>query len=370
MLRTDLKNGEGHSLRIAAAKGDSVEVQKILERNKGVNSFDVNNPSGSNGNTALHWACSKVMEIKQGYSEKYAKTIRLLIKYGADPLIENKSGQKPRDFFTKGEEGSAFVNPLRIGLRKDSAYVTLISALLGKECTKITYNPEELDGELAIAMSFYSIIDGLQLIDFFPPEIKQQDTFIILSLACLLSSEIIPLIVYFQHYNKQVRYIGVDINNDLIEDNKVRYKNYKNVDLICADPSDLDVISDRLAPCSVDVGIMRDGDFSQSHGRLDRSCKIVDQIFPGLLKPLAPLLMTFQTQEELDVCRLKTQLDRNFAKFKGGNSYDVGKRCSFTGQYKNTPITVNPDRFGFILNLDKPNANQDQLSHALQRLGM
>jgi hypothetical protein len=72
MLETNLQDEE-LSLRKEAAKGNYKKVKEILERNKGVDSFDVNGGS-SNGNAALHWACAKVMETKQGLSERYAKT--------------------------------------------------------------------------------------------------------------------------------------------------------------------------------------------------------------------------------------------------------------------------------------------------------
>jgi hypothetical protein len=63
------------------------------------------------------------------------------------------------------------------------------------KCRKIT-SPSELEGETAIAAGFYSIIDGLKLIEFFPKK-EHGDTFTILSLACGISTEILPLIALF-----------------------------------------------------------------------------------------------------------------------------------------------------------------------------
>lgn len=364
MLKTDLKSDE-LLLRQHAAKGDFEAVQAILDRNK--ENADFINSASSNGNTALHWACSKIMERKQGRSEKYAKTIRLLVQYSADHLIENKFGQKPRDFFV---EGGGFRNSLHTSKQlKNSGYLALINALLEVECMKIT-SPEERECELKIETSFYLIIDELKLIDFFPLEIKQQDTFTILSLACGLSMEILPLIMYFRYQNKKLTYIGIDINNDIIEDNKARYNAYENVNFICADASNLREIGTIVASSSIDMGIVRNGDFTESNGRQGIFFAIADRTLPSLLKPDAPLLMTFQTEHELNICSKKTQLFLNFKKFKGNNLCDMGELCPIPIQRGNEMIITYSDRYSFILNADKTNADQDQLSHGLQRLRM
>ena len=365
MLRTHLRDDE-LLLRQEAAKGNYKKVKEILERNKGADSFDVNGGS-SNGNTALHWACAKVMETKQGLSERYAKTIRLLVQYGADHLIENKFGQNPRDFFP---DGGGFRNSSHTSRQlKSSGYLALINALLEIECIKIT-SPEERECELKIETSFYLILDELKPIDFFSSENKQQDTFTVLSLACGLSMEILPLIMYFQYQNKKVKYIGVDINSDIIEDNKARYNAYENVNFICADASNLDEINTIVASSSIEMGIIRNGDFTESNGRKDIFCKMVDQILPRLLKPDAPLLMTFQTEHELNICSKETQLFLNFKKFKGDNLCDMGELCPVPIQRGNDTIITYSDLYSFILNADKTNAVQDQLSHGLQRLRM
>lgn len=167
----------------------------------------------------LALACSKAVEHANGYSKEYSKIVQLLIQDDADHRIKNKLGQIPLDFLqglhvtAPGPEGS-----LHKGSTENSCYFEFISALLRKECVKITL-PEELEGELAGETAFYFIIDSLKLVDFLPPD-EQQETVTILSLACGISTEILPLMLYFQYQNKKINYVGVDNNNAIIEDNK------------------------------------------------------------------------------------------------------------------------------------------------------
>ncbi|MEN9446802.1 MAG: hypothetical protein RJA25_91 [Bacteroidota bacterium] len=354
-------------LRKHAAKGEFEKVQEILDgnRNSGSSRFNIDSQS-SNGNTALHWACFKAIEIHKGNSADYSKTIQLLIQYGVDYLSVNKLGKKPCDLFREGDE---YLNSLHAGLIKEgSCYFSLIHSILKKECQKIT-SPSELEGESAIATGFYSIIDGLKLFEFFPQK-KHEDTFTILSLACGISNEILPLIVYFQHQNKKINYIGIDNNSAIVEDNKARYKAYENVSFICADASNPSEMSAIIPPHSINFGIMRNGDFTESNGRQHIFCQIVNQVFPKSIKPDYPILMTFQTEYELNICNEKTQLNDNFRKFRDGNFFDNGKRCFFPTQRGNDLILTYPDRYSFILNLDQEPTNQNKLSHSMQKLRM
>ena len=66
----------------------------MLSDQRNADSFNINSCS-SNGNTALHWACAKAIEARP-YSEEYAETIRLLIKYASNPFLANSSGQRER----------------------------------------------------------------------------------------------------------------------------------------------------------------------------------------------------------------------------------------------------------------------------------
>jgi hypothetical protein len=365
MLKINFQDEE-RLLRQHAAKGEHEKIQEILDRNKNDRNSNFNiNSQSSNGNTGLHWACLKAMEIHRGHSEDFSKTIQLLIQYGADYLIENNHSKKPCDLF---REGDASVNSFHAGVDiKDSCYFNLIHSLLKIECKKIT-SPSEHEGESAIAASFYSIIDGLKLVDFFPKK-EHGDTFTILSLACGISTEILPLIVYFQHKNKKINYIGIDNNSTIIADNKARYKDYANVNFFCMDASNLNEIK-TVIPLqhTIDFGIMRNGDFTETNGRQRIFCNIVDRIFPSLIRPEHPLLMTFQTEYELNICNKKTQLNDNFSKFRGGNFFDNGQRCFFLTQRGNDTIRTHPDRYSFILNLDKPPTNQARLDHSLQKL--
>lgn len=354
-------------LRKHAAKGEFEKVQEILDgnRNNGSSRFNIDSQS-SNGNTALHWACFKAVEIYEGNSADYSKTIQLLIQYGANYLSVNKIKKKPCDLFRESDE---YLNSLHAGLIKEgSCYFSLMHSILKKECKKITL-PSELEGESAIATGLYSIIDGLKLIEFFPKK-EHEDSFTILSLACGISNEILPLILYFQHHNKKINYIGIDNNNAIIEDNRARYKAYENVRFFCADASNSSEMSVIIPSHAIDFGIMRNGDFTESNGRQHIFCQIVNQVFPKLIKPDYPILMTFQTEYELNICNIKTQLNHNFRKFRKGNFFDNGKRCSFSTQRGNESILTYPDRYSFILNLDPKPANQNQLSHSMQKLRM
>lgn len=202
MLKNNVQDEE-LLLRKHAAKGEFKKVQEILERNRNGESSRLNIDSqSSNGNTALHWACFMAVEIYKDNSADYSKTIQLLIESGADYFSVNKIGKKPCDLFREGDE---YLNSLHAGLIKEgSCYFSLIHSILKKECEKIT-SPPELEGEAAIATGFYSIIDGLKLVEFFPKK-EHEDSFTILSLACGISNEILPLIVYFQHQNKKINY--------------------------------------------------------------------------------------------------------------------------------------------------------------------
>lgn len=351
MFKKDLKNEEELLLRKKAAEGMFSLVEKILNKNKSNPKFNINAQS-SNGNTALHWACLNAAELHDGYSEKYNRTIRLLIHFGADHLVKNNDGKIPNNFLQCLHTGVFNTENSKEILLKNSCYLGLIEELLKKECKKVT-SAEELSGELASATAFHVIISSLKLFDFFPTENNQQETFTILSLACGTSSEIIPLILYFQHHNKKINYVGIDNNRDIIEDNKARYANFKNVEFFCADASNLNGISTRTAPHSIDLGILRNGDFSEHKNRRPAFCRMVDQVLPNMIKPDYPLLITFQTHYELEVCSKSTQLLQNFIKLKSHNFCDVGTLCFFYSQYLNNTVITYLDRFSTILNLDK-----------------
>ncbi|WP_342228178.1 hypothetical protein [Rickettsiella endosymbiont of Rhagonycha lignosa] len=358
MFENDLTINEELLLRRHAAKGELEKVQDILNRNKINPNFNINAQS-SNGNTALHWACSKAVENANGYSKEYSKIVQLLIQDDADHRIKNKLGQIPLDFLqglhvtVPGPEGSSHK-----GSTENSCYFEFISALLRKECVKITL-PEELEGELAGETAFYFIIDSLKLADFLPPD-EQQETVTILSLACGISTEILPLMLYFQYQNKKINYVGVDNNDAIIEDNKKRYAAYENIQFICADAANLDEITTQIVPNSIDMGILRNGDFTELRNRQNIFCQIIDEIFPNVLKPNFPLLVSFQTKQELEICTQKTQIIQNFKKFKGNNFCDIGSLCLISGQYQNKTVFSYSDRYTAILNLEKIN-EQEQM---------
>ncbi len=351
MLKAAKKIDEELLLRRHTAKGESQHVQKILNRNKTNLNFNINAQS-SNGNTALHWACLNARELHQSLSEKYSEIIRLLIENGADHQIKNKSGKIPYNFLQgmhvelTGAEASSSQKQA-----ENSCYFSFITTLLRSQCSKITA-PEELKGELAAEVTFYYIIDTLKLSDFFPLN-QQQEELTILSLGCGIATEIIPLMMYFQYQNKQINYIGVDNNNVLIDDNKRRYVAFENVKFICADAANLDEITTHITPHSIDMGILRNGDFTEIYNRQKIFCKIVDEIFLNVLKPNLPLLVSFGSKEELDLCTQKTQILKNFIKFKPNNFCDIGNACRIFGEYQNQKVFAYADRFTAILNLEK-----------------
>lgn len=367
MLRRDIGNSEC-LLRQQAAKGKFNAVQKILNENRSNSSFNINAQS-SNGNTALHWACLKSVEINKGYSKKYSNTIKLLIQAGSDYRIKNNLGENPyhslKEVQIAVSRSENFLMDEDSG-EKDFCYFTLLNELLRIECAKIT-SPSELEGELASATAFHYILDSLTLFDFFPEEDAHQDTFTILSLACGRSNEILPLIMYFQHQNKKVNYIGIDNDSAIINKNKIRYADYENVAFICADASNLDEVKAHVSQ-SVDLGIMRNGDFTQHNDRQNIFFKIVDRVLPNVIKPEHPLLMTFQTEDELNICSKQTQFIHNFKKFKGNNFCDSKKLCFFPAQYLNRLVMTYPDRFSVILNLDKTKSEQALLGHHFENL--
>lgn len=366
MLKNDFKNNEELLLRKYAAGGKCDAIREILNKNKHNVHFNINAQS-SNGNTALHWACFNAIEIHKGHSEKYNETIRLLIRHGASHLVKNNSGKIPHDILQDLHVNVSAEDLKNLPL-EGSCYLTLMQELLKKECKKIT-SAEELPGELASATAFHFIIGSLKLFDFFPTQNRYQETFTILSLACGISSEIIPLIMYFQYQNKKINYIGIDNNRDIIEDNKARYANFENVEFICADASNFDEISNQIPLYSIDLGIMRNGDFTEHKNRQSLFCKIIDRIFPCLIKPDCPLLLTFQTQQELEVCSNKTQMLQKFTKFKKNNFCDIDKLCSFSAQHLNQTVITYPDRFSTILNSEKINYDQS-LTYNFNKLSM
>lgn len=351
MLKTTKKMDEELLLRRHAAKGESQQVQEILNRNKTNLDFNINGQS-SNGNTALHWACLNARELHQGVSEKYSEIIQSLIENGADHRLKNKSGKIAHDFLQGTHvKLSGSDNSLVKSQNSDSCYFSFITTLLRSQCSKITA-PEELKGELAAEVTFYYIIDTLKLSDFFPLN-QQQEELTILSLGCGIATEIIPLMMYFQYQNKQINYIGVDNNKALIDDNKRRYAAFENVKFICTDAANLDEITTHITPHSIDMGILRNGDFTEIYNRQKLFCKIVDEIFPNVLKPNLPLLVSFGSKEELDLCIQKTQILKNFIKFKPNNFCDIGNAFRIFGEYQNQKVFAYADRFTAILNLEK-----------------
>lgn len=369
MLKSDFKNNEEVLLRRYAAGGKFESVLEILNKNKHNFNFNINAQS-SNGNTALHWACYKAMEKQAGYSREYSQIIRLLIQKGANYLLKNKNEKIPHDFLKQmvhdeHKSERSFSSNINETI---SCYLTLISSLLKIECMKIA-SSEELESELALETAFHVILDALKLFRFFPGESKDQESFTILSLACGISSEIIPLITYFQYFDKKINYIGIDNNSTIINDNKMRYASFENVEFICADASDLSEIKTKIPLYSIDLGILRNGDFTEHHGRKLIFSKIIDRIFPSLIKPNYPLLASFQTEYELNFCKTNTKILHNFKKFEPNNFCDVGRFCYFFAQYQNQTVVSNPDRFSVILNSDKP-PQKRTLSASLKRLAL
>ncbi|MEN9471652.1 MAG: hypothetical protein RL214_1008 [Pseudomonadota bacterium] len=371
MLRTHLRDDE-LLLRQEAARGDYKKVKAILDRNKERNadSFNINSCS-SNGNTALHWACSKFIEQKvKGSEEKeHPKVIALLIKCGADHNIKNKSSKKPFNLLAINTPENHSQTGATAG---DIDIFSLINILSKAKIEKMVFQSEKLSGESPLATRFHSIIDDLKLMEFFPLEVvKKPGAFTILSLPCGLSSEIVPLLNYFKPFipNKSIKYIGIDQNSSTIEYNKAKYEAYENVSFICADASDHKAIRKKIAASSIDIGIVRNVNFTKNK---DNFCIIINKVLPDLIKPGCPLLMTFQKREELNKCNEETELSSNFGKLARGKNYYESDEASYISaeRIENITLTLDPDRYGIILNSSKTNAVQDQLSHGLQRLGM
>lgn len=354
MLKAAKRNAEELLLRQNSAKGEFKEVQEILNRNKTNLDFNINSQS-SNGNTALHWACSyaSAKTLQLGHPEKYSEIIRLLIENGADHQIKNKSGKIAHDFLQglHFELSESKNSPVQIQ-KKDSCYFTLISTLLRRQCSKIT-TPEVLTGELTAEVTFYYIIDSLKLFNFFPSINQQQQELTIVSLGCGIATEILPLMLYFQYQNKQINYWGIDNNNAVIEENNRRYTAFKNVKFICADPANLDEITTHIPLHSINLGILRNGDFTEIFNRQKLFCKIVDEVFPSILKPYYPLLVSFGSRDQLDLCIQKTQILKHFKSFKPNNFCDIGNRLLSFGEYQNKKIFGYVDRFTVILNAEK-----------------
>ena len=359
MLRAAKKIDEELLLRRHAAKGESQQVQAILNRNKTNLDFNINGQS-SNGNTALHWACLNARELHQGVSRKYSEIIQSLIENGADHRLKNKSGKIAHDFLQGMHvKLSGSDNSLVQSQNQDSCYFSFITPILRSQCSKIT-TPEELPGELAAEVTFYYIIDSLKLFNFFPLVNQQQQKLTMVSLGCGIATEILPLMMYFQYHNKRINYVGIDNNNALIEDNNRRYAAFENVKFICADAANLEEITTHIPPHSIDMGILRNGDFSEIYDRRKLFCRIIDEIFPSILKPNLPLLVSFGSKKELDVCAQKTQILKNFKKYKPNNFCDIGDRLLIYGEYQNKNVFSYVDRFTTILNLEKI-SEEDQL---------
>lgn len=369
MLETAIKIDEELLLRKHAVIGDFQQVQEILNRNKTNRNFNINAQS-SNGNTALHWACLDAKKYHKGFSEKYCKIIRLLIENGADSFLKNKLGALPLDFLQGMHvEVSGSKDLSSQNQDKDSCYFAFITALLRRQCEKITTS-EELEGELAGETAFYFIIDSLKLVRFFPKVDPSQEKITILSLACGIATEIFPLMIYFQSQNKQLNYIGIDNNEEIIKDNIQKYAAFENVKFICADAANLSEITTHIAPNSIDMGILRNGDFTETHNRQKIFCKIIDEIFPSLLKPDFPLLVSFQTETELQICKQKTQILQNFKQFKDSNFCDIGTLCRIFGKYRNENVFAYSDRFTAILNLEETDKKQQMQLSDFSKLSM
>lgn len=369
MLNTTKKMDDELSLRRQAAEGNFQQVQEILDRHR-INPYFNINAQSSNGNTALHWACLNAKALHKGFSKKFSETIRLLIENAADHLVKNKLGKVPYDFLQGLHTeimGSEKLSPEK--LRENSCYFSLVYSLLKKECTKIT-TPEELTDELAIEFTFYFIIDSLKLVDFFPSAVSQQETISVLSLGCGLATEILPLIMYFKYHNIKLDYIGIDNNEKIIEENVQRYSAFENVKFIYADAANLDEILTHIAPESIDMGILRNADFTELRNRQKIFGNIIDTIFPSVMKPSFPLLVSFQTKVELEICAQKTQILQNFKKFQSNNFCDVGSLCRIFGEYQNEKVSANSDTLTAILNFDKCKNEEELQATQFSRLSI
>ncbi|EDP46070.1 hypothetical protein [Rickettsiella grylli] len=351
MLKNNLN--EEVLLRQFSASGQFENVLKILNKNKRKSTFNINAQS-SNGNTALHWACCKAIEKEKGYTSDYSKIIRLLIEHKADYLIKNKCGKIPYDFLKHMPLDEHRGQTKRSGILNEnvSCYFALINSLLKIECMKTMFS-SEFESALSLTTFFHVILDSLELFRFFPDESKEQETFLILSLACGVSTEVLPLIIYFQYQGKKIHYVGIDNNSAVIQDNRLRYANFENVEFICADASNLNEITNKIPLYSIDLAILRNADFTEYQKRQSIFCKIVDQVIPHFMKPNSPLWISFQTEYELNFCKTKTKICQNFKKFHANNLCDTGEMCNFFTQHKNRTVVNHPDRFSIILNSER-----------------
>lgn len=344
------------ALRQSAANGELDKVKSILERNKKCENsiFDINAASSSNGNTALHWTCLNATQKKQDISIEYSEIIALLITHGANYQLKNKRGAKPYDLFKKD---GRFLIPFSQAINEKSCRMHFIQSILQMEYQKlIAVNAVWQE----ISLNFYAFMDILNLIEFFPKKEHERDL-TILSLACGFPAEIIPLMLYFQIHDIKVNYIGIDTDKRLIEHNQTTFKDHKNLKFIYADASNLSAVKAAIHPhTTIDFGILRNGDFTASGGRQSVFAKIIDEIFPQLIKPTYPLLTTFYSKQELDVCFGKTTINATFEKIRNGNYIEQTANSYKIYRHGDTHAT-NCDKHMVILNAH-PLTHVDQLT--------
>lgn len=361
---TTLQNPE-LLLRQSAAKGELATVQKILKhylkhyKKSGNSIFNIDAPSESNGNTALHWASLKATTEKQDISIEYSQIINLLLAHGANYQLKNKQYATPYDLFKKD---GRFLIPLNQAINKEnSCRMSFLRSIIKMDYQKLNLDVDQKDVWQALSLSFYIFMEALNLIEFFPKKENEREL-TILSLACGFPAEIIPLSLYFQMHDIKVNYIGIDNAKNSIENNQTAFKQHKNLKFICADASDLSAVRAAIHPhTTIDFGILRNGDFTPSGGRQSIFSRIIDDVFPELIKPNYPLLLTVYSQRELETCFEKTSINAKFAKTRHGNYLEQVSNLYRIYRPGETHH-IDCDKYMVILNA-VPLTHVDQLTH-------
>jgi|GEM_PF-1077543 len=342
-----------HQLRIAAANGNYAEVDKLLTLHEKTGEIRINERS-SNGNTALIWAMVKRAEL-QAISPKhekikdYDKIIIKLIRSGADDTLKNNFGISAYSYFLNSSIAS---------LTSDS-----VSLLLLYEMSKAAFeneikNLENKTTHSAIYAKYFVQLILLKASDY----VKNLHKPKILSLGSGLCLDALAIIKYMQLFNKEVEYVGVDTDENLIALCSSLFAD-KPIKLFFADATDVKHLKQKLPHTKFDFGLLTNGDFSSTfiNGREKIFKAMVDETFPELLTNDAPLLLTFGAQTEIQ-CFSKSECMRKNYYYKSENNnfstLEGHVKISFTG-VSNTNVTQ-PNTFAVILRYDETIYNVDQ----------
>lgn len=271
-------------LRKAASGGYFEHVVKLTKK---LPLTELNNQN-SEGLTALHFACLGANRDNSQHQSDglYLAIILHLLQSGIDPTIKNKQNKTASELSNE---------PLIIELCNDYNSFFKNAEFWNKfDYTFNTTKINQLKVKYLHQISHWRLSKNFQNLDL--TNLREKKEISVVSLACGMPFEITVLNDLCNKLGIKMNYLGVDINQEVIDDNIKWFQGNENIKFLCTNATDLKNMP--IANDSVDLIVLRHPDFTRRGFNTFKA--ISEKIIPSIIKSDGLMIASFYDQREMN----------------------------------------------------------------------